>query len=160
MHSHAQAARAYFDELYKAGGLDRVSGQYVCFSDDQALNTFFIFGKSSSLRQFLIDVGGYAKLPLAERRLLDKGFLYVKPYDRGVPLGERSTFEADGDTWLLEGLKLDAKTKAKLRIAISWQTLRYKRTIDISQNGGSYTEAAANYGKCQEMPPGVDQKGN
>ena len=29
----AQTARNYYDELYKAGGLDRMADGYVCFDD-------------------------------------------------------------------------------------------------------------------------------
>ena len=85
--------------------------------------------------------------------------MYVKQYDQGVPLGERSTYEADADAWLLDGLELDTKAKARMRIAISWPTLRYKKTVDVSQNGGRYNEAVAGYGRCEIISSGVAQKG-
>jgi len=69
-----QSARNYYDELYKAAGLDRMADQYVCFDDDPALETFFIFAKSDTLKQFLSDNGGYEKLPAKSKRPCKKGF--------------------------------------------------------------------------------------
>lgn len=63
----SQTARTYFDEIYKAGGLDRVADGYVCFDDDSALSTFFIFGKSDTIKQFLESVGGYG-MPNSQRK--------------------------------------------------------------------------------------------
>jgi hypothetical protein len=44
-----QSARRYYNELYKAGGLDRMADEYVCFDDDDKLETFFIFGESKTI---------------------------------------------------------------------------------------------------------------
>lgn len=156
----AQSAKDYYDELYKAGGLDRMSDGYVCFDDDKALNTFFIFGKSSTIKSFLVNTGHYKTLAPGERKLLDKGFLSVKQYDKGVPLGERDTYEADSDGWVLNGLPLDHQTKLKIMLMISWQTLRYKKTVDVSTKGGPYTAAASRYGRCEEVSPEIAQKGD
>ena len=45
MACYAQTARQYYDELYKAGGLDRMADKYVCFDDEDELKTFFIFAR-------------------------------------------------------------------------------------------------------------------
>ena len=42
----AQSGRDYYNEIYKAGGLDRMADGYACFDDDPKLETFFIFGKA------------------------------------------------------------------------------------------------------------------
>ncbi len=156
----AQSAHDFYHELYKSGGLDRMSDGYACFDNDTELKTFFIVGKSETIKQFLINVGGYSKLPLNDRKLLDKGFLYVKQYDQGVPLGDRDTYLEDGGTYLLDGTQLDASTKIRVRLSISWQTLRYKKTVDVSLKGGSYRPAVERYGRCEEIPADVEQKGS
>ena len=156
----AQSAHDFYHELYKSGGLDRMSDGYACFDNDPELKTFFIFGKSQTIKQFLIDADGYSKLPLNERKLLDRGFLYVKQYDQGVPLGERDTYVEDGGTYLLDGARLDTSTKIRIRLSISWQTLRYKKTVDVSLKGGPYRPAVEGYGRCEEVSADVEQKGN
>jgi len=44
----AQTARDYYDELYKAGGLDHMADEYVCFDDRKDLGTFFIWRKQNT----------------------------------------------------------------------------------------------------------------
>ena len=36
---------------------------YVCFDDDQGLDTFFIFGESRFIKNALVEAGEFAKLP-------------------------------------------------------------------------------------------------
>lgn len=79
----AQSARDYFNELYKAGGLDRMADEYVCFDNSPELQTFFIFAKSDVLKQFLMDNGGFAKLPKSQQSVFSKGFLIVRGYHKG-----------------------------------------------------------------------------
>src|SRR5665213_2496960 len=107
----SQSARSYYDELYKAGGLDRMADEYVCFDDDPALDTFFIFGKSDTIKQFLSDNGGYAKLRASQKAALQKAFLTVRQYDKGVPLSTESTYTKDQESsWLGEIANLSDKT--------------------------------------------------
>jgi hypothetical protein len=85
------SAHDYYEELRKAGGLDQMADQYACFDEDPALETFFLVSKSETLKQFLVMEGAFKKFPLREQALLNKGFIYVKQYDKGVPLGEGKT---------------------------------------------------------------------
>lgn len=96
----AQTARTYYNELYKAGGLDRMADGYVCFDDQPRVQTFFIFGQSKVFRQFLIDNGGFAKLSKGDQAELNRGYLLVRYYDRGVPQPEEEILEKDGDSWV------------------------------------------------------------
>lgn len=52
-----ESARQYYAEVYTAGGLDRTSDEFVCFDDDQKLETFFVFSQSSHLKELLLSAG-------------------------------------------------------------------------------------------------------
>jgi hypothetical protein len=157
-----QSARNYYDELYKAAGLDRMADQYVCFDDDPALETFFIFAKSDTLKQFLSDNGGYEKLPAKSKEALQKGFLTVRQYDKGVPLSIESSYTKDeGSSWLGEIAYLpQGKTPVRMRFELSWQTLRYKRSLEFLNANHTMKSQVSRYGRCEEISPAVQQKGD
>jgi hypothetical protein len=158
--AYAQSSRDYFNEIYKAGGLDRMADGYVCFADDPKLKTFFIFGRSETLKQFLIDAGGFSKLPKKDQQELNRGFLNTRGYDQGVPLSSEETYYKDGESWAVEPYTISG-TKMRTRLAIEWSTLRYKRSVEIlNLNGTLRTIAFSGYGRCEEVPNTVQQKGN
>lgn len=158
--SFSQTARTYFDEIYKAGGLDRMADGYVCFDDDSALSTFFIFGKSDTIKQFLESVGGYAKLSIKEKAQLTKGFLTVRGYDKGVPLSGEDTYIKDGDAWATEVEYINKQTPVRMRLELSWQTLRYKRSAEILKSDLTLRSVVSRYGRCELIPPTVQQRAN
>jgi hypothetical protein len=88
----AQSSRDYFNEIYKAGGLDRMADGYVCFDDDPKLGTFFIVAKSETLKHFLISTGGFKEMSKAQQAELNRGFLITRGYDKGVPLSSEETY--------------------------------------------------------------------
>jgi hypothetical protein len=155
-----QTARGYYNELYKAGGLDHMADGYVCFDDRSDLLTFFIFGDSKVMRQFLLDAGGYSKLNATQRAQLDKGFLNVRQYDKGVPLSEEIIYVKDNDSWVTERFNISGKNVARQRIALSWQTLRYKKTVELQQPDGSYHDVYSGYGRCEIVSDAIRQTGN
>jgi hypothetical protein len=63
--SFSQTARDYYNELYKAGGLDRMADRYVCFTDDPKQENFFIFGESKDIRESMMADGKFAKMQKA-----------------------------------------------------------------------------------------------
>jgi hypothetical protein len=58
----SQTARDYYNEIYKVGGLDNFADGEVCFDDDPKLDTFFIFGQSKHMREFMQLDGTFSKL--------------------------------------------------------------------------------------------------
>lgn len=156
----SQTARSYFDEIYKAGGLDRMADGYVCFDDDPNLQTFFIFGKSDTIKDFLQSNGGYAKLTAKEKAELAKGFLTVRGYDKGVPLSDEDTYTKSGDSWITEVAYIDKKSPIRLRFEISWQTLRYKRAVEILKPDLTVQSVVPRYGRCELVSPDVRQTAN
>lgn len=155
----AQTARDYYNELYKAGGLDRMADGYVCFDDSKELSTFFIFGKSEALREFLDEQHEIAKLPKGSQDALKKGFLIVRGYDKGVPLSSEETYSKDGDTWVTETSRVQ-KALMRMRLSISWETLRYKRTLEILNADKTLKTPVDRYGRCEMVSPEVRQKAN
>jgi hypothetical protein len=157
--ARAQSARDYFNELYNAGGLDHMADQYVCFDSSPELQTFFIFAKSDVLKQFLMDNGAFAKLPKSQQAGLNKGFLIVRGYDKGVALSTEQTYDKDGNTWVTERFDVQ-KAPMRMRLGITWETLRYKRAVEILNADSTMKSEVPRYGRCEVIPPDVRQKGN
>lgn len=147
----AQSARSYFGELYKAGGLDRTADEYVCFDDDPSIQAFFVFTTSKTLREFFIAKGEFAKLPKAQRNELNKGFLVLRGYHKGVPQPHEETFSPDGNSWIEKGVI--EKVPITIRFTINWETMRYKRSIEETLRS-----ASAGYDRCERTPTDVRQK--
>lgn len=153
----AQSARSYFEELYKAGGLDRMADEYVCFDDDPSLQTFFIFATSQTLREFLNQTGEFAKMPKAQQDELNRGFVVLRGYDKGVPLPQEDTYSRDGSSWVEKGVIID-KAPARIRFTIIWETMRYKRSIELLNSNSTLRSEYARYGHCERTPSDVRQK--
>lgn len=162
MACYAQTARQYYDELYKAGGLDRMADKYICFDDEDELKTFFIFAESKDLREFLTADGTMNKFPKAEQERLKKNFLIVRGYDKGVLVGDEQFYDADGASWTSEDFFLDKvkKTKARMRLTVTWETLRYKRSVEILKSDSSLKQEVSRYGRCERVSAQVAQHGN
>lgn len=156
-----QSARQYFDELYKAGGLDRMADGYVCFDDSTALDTFFIFGKSETIKEFLEENGGMAKLPKAAQEDLNRPFLIVREYDKGVAEPAEEYLYQDGSDWLGDEFVVGKdKTPMRIGLGVAWETLRYKRAVEVLDPQGHLVSAYSRYGRCEEIPATVQQKAN
>lgn len=154
-------ARDYFNELYKAGGLDRMADAYVCFDDSSKLQTFFIYSRSETLLEFMRANGTLSKLSAAQRAALQKGFLIVRGYDKGVALREEETYSKDGDSWATDKFLVgDSKTAMRERLSITPETLRYKRTVEILNANSTLQSESSGYGRCETIPVDVIQKGN
>jgi hypothetical protein len=158
----SQSARQYYDELYKAGGLDRMADAFVCFDDDAKLQTFFIFGESKTIREFMTADGTFEKLSKDFQQRLKQDFLIVRGYDKGVAIGDEDYYEKDGSSWIDEKFVLSKqpKTFGRMRLNLTWETLRYKRSMEILDPDMSLKSQVARYGKCEEVSPAVPQRGN
>lgn len=152
-------ARDYYTELYKAGGLDRMADEYVCFDDSKDLDTFFIFGKSETLKQYMIDTGTFNKLSPRNKKFLNDGYLNMRGYDKGVALSNEEMYYKDGDTWSTEKGVIQGWTM-RVRLSISFETLRYKKSVEILNPNGSLKSEVARYGRCESVPGDVRQKAN
>jgi hypothetical protein len=157
-----QSARQYYDELYKAGGLDRMADGYVCFDDDEKLQTFFIFAESKTLREFMIADGTFAKMTKDFQGKLKHDFLIVRGYDKGVTVGDEDFYEKDRSSWVDEKFLLSKqpKTFGRMRLDYAPETLRYKRSLEILNPDLTLKEQVARYGKCEVVSPSVQQRGN
>lgn len=158
---NAQSARDYFNELYKAGGLDRMADEYVCFDDDPVLENFFIYADSKILKAFFVSTGNFAKLPKGQQEVLNKGFLNTRVYNKGVPQPDEQFFDKDGDTWVTDPFTVHSQnTKFRMRLNIVPGTLRYKKAVETLNDQMGVTDEVFRYGKCEEIPPTVRQTAN
>jgi hypothetical protein len=121
---------------------------------------FFIFGKSETLKQFLISTGEFKKMTKAQQADLNRGFLNTRGYDKGVPHSSEETYQTDGTSWASES-GIISGTKMRVRLSIEWTTLRYKRSVEfLNPNGTLKSDPLSRYGRCEEVSPDVRQKGN
>jgi hypothetical protein len=158
----AQSARQYYDELYNAGGLDHMADAFACFDDDPRLQTFFIFAESKMLREFMMADGSFARLDKDVQQKLKQDFLIVRGYDKGVSIGEEDLYQKDGSSWVNEKFVLSKQPKrfGRMRLNLAWESLRYKRSVEILNPDMSLKSQVARYGKCEEVSPAVRQRGN
>lgn len=157
-----QSARQYYNELYKAGGLDRMADEYVCFDDDSRLETFFIFGESKTIREFLIADGSFDKMSKEFQKKLKEDFLILRGYDKGVAIGGEDFYDHDGSSWVGDKFVLSKqpKTFGRMRFNVTWETLRYKRSVEVLNPDMSLSGQYARYGKCEQVSPQIRQHGN
>jgi hypothetical protein len=157
-----QSARQYYKELYNAGGLDNMADGYVCFDDDDKLETFFIFGESKTIREFMIADGSFGKMSKDFQQKLKKDFLIVRGYDKGVAIGGEDFYDRDGGSWVGEEFTLSKQpnTFGKMRFNITWETLRYKRSVEVLKPDKSLSGQYARYGKCEQVFAEIRQHGN
>jgi hypothetical protein len=156
----ALTARDYYKELYAAGGLDRMADANACFEDDPSNKAFFIFGQSKDIREFMIADGTFSKLPRSLQLRLKKDFLIVRGYNKGVPWQSESFLDRDEGSWISDQRMLNKHTPIRIRFTIDWQTLRYKWAVEVLNMDSTYRSEVASFGKCEEVPAGVRQRGN
>lgn len=158
---NAQSARDYYNELYKAGGLDRMADEYVCFDDSQDLQTFFIVGNSDTVKWFLQHEGEFAKPPKSQQAELNRGFLIVHQYAKGIDNG-RMFYAKDDNSWVTDQFTVGSQKKMpmRMRLSITWETLRYQHRVELLNAGDlSFTgQAVSHYGRCERIPSDVKQK--
>jgi hypothetical protein len=151
-------ARDYYNELYKAGGLDRGADAYVCFYEDEKNPNFFIFGFSKDLREYIITQGGFSKLTKEQQDFLKKDFLMVRGYAKGIPFADQQYLNKDGDSWVSDNRKLDKEGKfLRDRLTVNWQTLRFKRSIETFHADSTFMGELPNFGKCEPVAPDIQQ---
>lgn len=158
----AETAREYYDELYKAGGLDRMADKYVCFDDDKNNPNFFIFGESKDIRDYMIVVGTFAKLSKAEQEQFKNDFLIMRGYSKGIAFDKEQFFDADGNSWVTDPFVLTRKPKtmARMRFTFTRETLRYRREVELINSEFTSGKDHGGYGRCEEISPEITQHGN
>jgi hypothetical protein len=51
------------------------------------------------------------------------------------------------------------KTPARLRFNISWETMRYKRSVEVLNSDDTINGVVSAYGRCERVSPTVRQTG-
>lgn len=155
----AQTARDYYNEIYAARGLDRGAARYVCFNENPDVRTFFVFTENRYLREYVISKRTFDKLSKAEQAELKKDYLIFRGYDKGVPLPTNDFLFPDGTPWVSEKFMLDKKTPARVRFSISWETMRYKRSVEVLNSDETINGVVSAYGRCEGVSPTIPQTG-
>lgn len=158
-----QTARDYYNEIYKAGGLDNFADGEVCFDKDPALDTFFIFGQSKHMREFMQSDGTFAKLPKAMQDELKKDFLIARGYNKGIAFDNEDFYDKDGASWVIkDAVPLPSDTEGRqlrIRLTVNWETLRYKRSVEILDRNSKYLSETARFGRCEDVKTDIPQHG-
>jgi len=162
---HAQdraslTARDYYNELYAAGALVHMAGGHACFQDDAKIDSFFIFGETKNLRDYMLADGTFSKLPNATQELMKKDFVMVRGYAKGIPWRGEEFLEKDQESWISDKRMLDDHTPIRIRFNINRQTLRYKYAVEVLNMDSTYRTEVASFGHCEEIPAEVAQHGD
>jgi hypothetical protein len=149
-------AREYYDELYKAGGLDNFADEYVCFREDD-IPVFFLMADSAPIKELLSADDKLKELPKSVQKSLDKGFLMVRAYNKGIANGPEYFDPDTHGNWVEEGDvgTPTAPRKVAIGLKVNWDTLRYTRSVSMIGVTEPYTES----GKCERVKPGIHQHG-
>lgn len=150
-------AREYYNELYKAGGLDQLADEYVCFQDTPEVGTFFLAARTKDIREMLTADGSFAKLQKSSQAILSKEQLIVRGYAKGLPFPNYDFYARDGASWIGDERLVDKNSPPiRMRLTISWETLRFKRAVEFVGKPGAEIPV---YGRCERVAPGVRQHG-
>ena len=154
-------ARDYYQELYKAGGLDNLPDEYICCRDD-TVPTFFIMAKSDLIKNLIESDGELKNLPPREQANLRKGFLFKVTYNKGLSNGLEYWDPLESGGGYFTDFDITGKAEAKptpihMTLRVSWETLRYK--IDVYERG-SAVPLAEDTGKCEEVKGDIRQHGH
>jgi hypothetical protein len=154
-------ARDYYKELYAAGGLDRTADGYVCFFDDQKIDNFFIFSEGKHFREYMMANGTWDKLPKEVQAALKNDYLKFRGYTKGVPLNSGDLYTKDEDSWVSDEhvMDKDKGVNFKMRFTINWQTLRFKRSVEVLNSDSSYRGELPLFGRCEKIPSTITQHG-
>jgi len=154
-----RGAREYYNELYAGGVLDRFAANYACFDEDPTFETFFIYNKSSNIREGLAAGGKFLKMPKDMRVRLNKDWVVVRNYDKGVPSDDENFYDRDGSTWVSDKFKVSNECCLRVRLTVTSTTMRYKRSLEVLNSNGTMKKEVSRYGKCEPVKPNVAQIG-
>lgn len=159
---HAQnqetlTARDYFNELVASRGIDRMTKSHACFQDDPKADGFFLIGESKYFRDSSLANGTFDKLPLETQHLMNRDFLMVRGYPKGIPWKAEEFLEKDEASWVSDQHMLDEDTPVRVRLTLDSQTLRYKYSVELLNMDSTLRSEVASSGQCEELPAEVPQ---
>ena len=158
MHAQNQerlTARDYFHELIASGGIDRLTKSHACFQDDPKADGFFLIGESKYVRDSTLANGTFSKLPIETREIMNKDFLMVRGYPKGIPWKAEEFLEKDEASWISDQHMLNEDTTVRIRLTVNWQTLRYKYSVELLNIDSTYRSEVASSGQCEELPADI-----
>ena len=157
--NHARlTARDYFNELVAARGVDLMAKSHACFQDDPEADGFFLFGESNFVRDQTVAEGSFSKLPKTTQELMNKEFLMVKGYPKGIPWRGEEFLEKDEGSWVSDQHMVDENTPVRIRFNVNWRTLRYKYSVEVLNMDSTFRYEVASFGRCEKLPAEVYQR--
>ncbi len=151
-------ARQYYNELYRAGGLDQFADEYICFRDEELPN-FFTLGRSETLKHFFESANGMKSLSPKMRAGLRRGFLMMVNYKKGIS-GNIEYLDYDAskreisDELELPGNSGTKHTPVTYALQVNWQTLRFILSV---RRKGSLVPLGESSGRCETIRADVPQ---
>lgn len=153
------SARDYYDKLHKAGDLDLMAYQYVCFYRGEPDPNFFIFILSRVIRESMKAGGTFSKTK-AQRDAIKKDSLIERGYAKGIPFPDLQYMSKHGDSWVSDDRKLDKDGNfLREKLTVDWQTLRFKRSIETFRADSTFIGKVHNSGKCEGILPSDPPEG-
>jgi hypothetical protein len=78
---------------------------------------------------------------------------------QGVPWATYEFLHPDGASWVSDKSMLGKKTPTRVRFSISWETMRYKRTVEVLNSDETLSGEVSAYGRCERVSQTVQQTG-
>ncbi len=130
--------------------MNKGTAEYACFYDDPSNSNFFTIMNSAHLREVMVALGTFNELPKNYQAELRKNFVESRGYKNGVAFSEDESWDLDGDSWRGPNFSLGAST-GHIRFTISWETLRFRREVEVLQANKTYLPVAENHGRCESI---------
>jgi hypothetical protein len=128
------------------------------FDDDPALENFFIFSETKYFREYLIEKGEFTKLSKAQQAYMNKDHLSMRGYAKGVPFDSTDVFDQYGNSWIDPERMLNKTTLMRIRFTISWETLRYRRSVETLNMDSTFRSESSRYGRCERISALIPQR--
>jgi hypothetical protein len=152
-HAQQKSSRDFYEEAKKADALPALP--YVCFRDDDTEPLFEMIGSSNEIADTIKDknpsMNEADRVKLRQLRASD--YLYVAPFDHGVPataevLDRKDPNDPSRAAWVVTRKGNDKTLTWEFNI--NWGTLRFRETYTIESDSLTF------YGRCEsarEAPP-------
>ena len=74
-------------------------------------------------------------------------------------LSDEDFYDKDGPTWVTQMYYVQ-KVPMRVRLSVAWETLRYKKSVEVLNADSTLKTQYARYGRCEQVPATVQQKGS
>ena len=94
---------------------------------------------------------------LSDKSPSKNDYLIIRGYNKGIAFKDEKFYDKEANSWISDVYDFDARNSMRIRLSINWQTLRYKRAVEMLDHQLHYKSAVARFGKCEDVSTKVNQ---